>query len=96
VKALKNGQLDGLVADLPSAFYMRDVQLNDFDTPEAEAQIVGQIASDVQGYFGLVLQKSSPLTACVNEALAVIKANGTWQQVYDTYISQMNDAPFLQ
>ncbi len=96
VKALKNGQLDGLVVDLPTAFYMRDVQLNDFGTPEAEAAVVGQIASDVQGYFGMVLQKDSPLTACVNEALAVMKANGTWQGIYDTAISQMNDAPFLQ
>ncbi len=96
VKALKNGQVDGLVVDLPTAFYMRDVQLNDFDTPEAEAAVVGQIASETQGYFAMVLEKDSPLTACVNEALAVIKANGTWQQIYDTAISQMNDAPFLQ
>jgi polar amino acid transport system substrate-binding protein len=96
VKALKNGQIDGLVVDLPSAFFVRDVQVNDFDTPEPEGAIVGQIATDVQGYFGLVLQKDSPLTACVNEALAVIKADGTWQDIYDTAISQMNDAPFLQ
>ena len=37
VQALKNGQIDGIVADLYSAFYMRDVQLSD-----AKGIIVGQ------------------------------------------------------
>jgi polar amino acid transport system substrate-binding protein len=96
VRALKNGQVDGLVVDLPTAFYMRDVQVNDFDTPEAEGAVLGQIATEVQSYFGILLQKDSPLTACINEALAVIKANGTWQAIYDSEISEVNDAPFLE
>ncbi len=37
--------------------------------------------------MGIVLEKGSALTACVNEALAVIKANGTLQSIYDQWIS---------
>lgn len=95
-KALANGRIDGLVVDLPTAFYIRDAELNDFDTPEPEGAVVGQIATETDEYFGIVLEKDSPLTACVNEALAVIKANGTWQAIYDQWISEVNAAPFFE
>ena len=41
-------------------------------------------------------EKDSPLTACVNEALALIKENGTWQAIYDQWISEVNAAPFFE
>jgi polar amino acid transport system substrate-binding protein len=95
-KALANGRIDGLVVDLPTAFYIRDAELNDFDTPEPEGSVAGQIATDATEYFGMVLEKDSPLTACVNEALALIKENGTWQAIYDQWISEVNSAPFFE
>ena len=95
-KALQNGRVDGLVVDLPTAFYIRDAELEDFDTPEPEGAVVGQIATPTTEYFGIVLQKDSPLTACVNEALALIKENGTWQAIYDRWISEVNEAPFFE
>jgi polar amino acid transport system substrate-binding protein len=94
--ALQNGQIDGLVVDTPTAFYIRDAELEDFDTPEPEGAVVGQIMTDAPGNFGAVLDKDSPLTACVNEAIAAIKASGEYQQIYDTWISDANDAPELQ
>jgi polar amino acid transport system substrate-binding protein len=94
--ALENGQIDGLVVDTPTAFYIRDAELEDFDTPEPEGTVVGQIMTEAPGNFGAVLDKDSPLTACVNEAIAAIKASGEYQEIYDTWISDANDAPELQ
>lgn len=94
--ALQNGQIDGLVVDTPTAFYIRDAELEDFDTPEKEGAVVGQIITESPGDFGAVLDKDSPLTACVNEAIAAVKASGEWQGIYDTWISAANDAPALQ
>jgi polar amino acid transport system substrate-binding protein len=97
LQALKNGQIDGLVVDLSTAFYMRDAQLEDFDTPDPEATIVGQFSSDLQADpVGAVLQKDSPLTPCVNQAIAAIKADGELQTIYDQWISTDQDVPLLQ
>jgi polar amino acid transport system substrate-binding protein len=95
-KALANRRIDGLVVDLPTAFYIRDAELEDFDTPEPEGSVAGQIATEASEYFGIVLEKDSALTACVNEALALIKENGTWQVIYDRWISEVNAAPFFE
>ena len=57
VQALKNGQIDGLVVDLPTAFYVTAVQVPD-------GKVVGQFAATgTKERFGLVLQKGSKLTA---------------------------------
>jgi polar amino acid transport system substrate-binding protein len=91
--ALKNGQIDGIVVDLGTAFYMRDAQL----AGDPAGQIVGQFSSALQtDEVGAVLQKDSPLTPCVNQAIAAIKANGTLQAIYDTWIVSGQNIPFLQ
>lgn len=94
--ALENGQIDGLVVDTPTGFYIRDAELEDFDTPEPEGAVIGEIVTPTDEYFGIVLDKDSPLTACVNEALALIKESGQYQEIYDTWIRDANDAPQLQ
>lgn len=90
VTALQNGQIDGLVVDLGTAFYMRDAQLTG-------GKIVGQFASSVQvDHVGAVLDKGSALTPCVDWAIQTMKANGTLQQIYDTWITTGQDIPLLQ
>ena len=90
VTALQNGQIDGLVADLGSAIYMRDVQLTG-------ALIVGQFASTVQiDHVGAVLDKDSPLTPCVDWAIQTLKANGTLQQFFDQWLNSGQEIPLLQ
>lgn len=80
VQLLQNGQIDGLVADLFSAIYMRDVQLTG-------AELVGKFDSPEQTeHVGMVLQKGSALTPCVNQAMAVIHADGTVQAIYDKWL----------
>ena len=79
--------------DTPTAFYIRDVELEDFDTPEPEGAVVGQIIDRRRrSSFGVVLDKDSPLTACVNEAIAAIKASGEYQEIYDAWISDATRA----
>ncbi len=90
VQALQNGQIDGLVADIYSAIFMRDVQLTG-------AVLVGSFSSEQQvDQMGMVLEKDSALTACVNQALAVIKSDGTLQSIHDTYIGGGEGLPVLQ
>jgi len=94
--ALQNGQIDGLVVDTPTAFYIRDAELEDFETPEPEGAVIGEIVTETEEYFGIVLDKDSALTACVNEAIASIKDSGQYQAIYDEWITGANDAPQLQ
>ena len=70
-KALQNGQLDGLVVDLPTAFYMTSAELDG-------AVIVGQLPQvGVPEQFGIVLDKGSPLTTCVTGAVDQLRVDGT-------------------
>jgi polar amino acid transport system substrate-binding protein len=90
VIALQNGQIDGLIVDLGTAFYMRDAQLTG-------GTIVGQFASTVQtDHVGAVLDKGSPLTPCVDWAIEAMKADGTLQQIYDQWITTGQDIPLFQ
>jgi polar amino acid transport system substrate-binding protein len=90
VAALKAHQIDGLVVDLPTAFYITAVQV-----PNGE--IVGQFPTvGSQEYFGMVLQKDSPLTQCVNDALASLESDGTLAQIQKTWLSDKVSAPVLQ
>ena len=69
-KALQNGQIDGLVVDLPTAFYMTAAELED-------AVIVGQLPQvGVPEQFGLVLDKGSTLTGCVTQAVDQLRGSG--------------------
>jgi polar amino acid transport system substrate-binding protein len=90
---LVNGQIDGLVVDTPSGFYIRDAELP-FEPFEKEGVIVGQIMGEGGERFGLVLEKGSPLTTCVNEAIAVLRESGERQAIEDAWIS--GDAPVLR
>ncbi|HEX8344150.1 MAG TPA: ABC transporter substrate-binding protein [Actinoplanes sp.] len=70
-KALQNGQIDGLVVDLPTAFYMTAAELEG-------GVIVGQLPQvGVPEQFGIVLDKGSPLTDCVSRAVDQLRNDGT-------------------
>ena len=90
VAALKAKQIDGLVVDLPTAFFITAVQV-------PNGKIVGQFPTiGSQEYFGMVLAKDSPLTECVNEALAHLKDSGELSQIQQTWLSDKASAPVLQ
>jgi polar amino acid transport system substrate-binding protein len=89
VRALENGQIDALVTDLPTAFYMAAAQLD-------KGKIVGQLPSGggTPEQFGLVLDKGSPLTTCVSKAVDALKADGTLDKLVTQWLSQ-GGAPVL-
>ena len=90
ISALKAKQIDGIVVDLPTAFYITAAELDD-------GLIVGQFpAGDEQEHFGMVLSKDSPLTTCVNDALATLKSDGTLENLQQEWLSDKASAPVLQ
>jgi polar amino acid transport system substrate-binding protein len=90
VQALKTGQIDGLVVDLPTAFYVTAVQVPD-------GKVIGQFASTgSKEYFGLVLQKGNSLTGCVNTALTRLWANGTIKNLQRIWLAKATGAPVLK
>jgi len=90
VAALKNGQIDGLVVDLPTAFYVTAVQVSN-------GKIIGQFPSvGVQEHFGMVFQKGNPLVTCVNRALAQMKRTGILQRIQQIWLAKVTGAPVLR
>jgi polar amino acid transport system substrate-binding protein len=89
ISALQNGQVDGVVLDLPGAFYATAVQVDD-------GVIVGQFPTvGEQEYFGLVFEEGSSLVACVNEALAALQEDETLQDIQEQWLSQNVQVPVL-
>ena len=90
VAALKNGQIDGLVVDLPTAFYLSAVEVEN-------GLIVGQLPSTGDGdSFGLLLAKDSPITSCVSGAVDALKADGSLDTIAATWLGTDAGAPVLK
>ena len=88
--ALKDGQVDGIVVDYPTAYYMAVVQLSN-------GQLVGQFPAPPGGeHFSLVLDKNSPLTSCVDKALTTLRSNGTLASIQQKWLSNVAHAPVLK
>jgi ABC-type amino acid transport/signal transduction systems, periplasmic component/domain len=91
--ALKNGQIDALVTDAPTAFQMTGdpSQLGD------KGVIVGQFPVQPGGeHFSAVLDKGSALTPCVNAAIGALKADGTLAKITQEWLADKANAPVLQ
>jgi polar amino acid transport system substrate-binding protein len=87
VSALKAKQVDGIVVDFPTALFMSAVQLDN-------GKVVGRLAADGSEYFGVVLEKDSSLTECVNEAIQKIKDDGTLDELEQKWLA--GSAPVLE
>ncbi|MDQ0747673.1 polar amino acid transport system substrate-binding protein [Streptomyces africanus] len=89
--ALKNGQVDAVVVDLPTAFYITGAEITD-------ATIVGQFENQggTPEQFGLVLDKGSALTSCVSRAVDALREDGTLAQIEQKWLSDAVDAPVLK
>jgi polar amino acid transport system substrate-binding protein len=89
VQALKNGQIDGIVVDLPTAFYVTSVQVPD-------GVIVGKLPTfGSKERFGMVFQKGNSLRGCVNKALDRLWRNGTIKSLQRVYLARAG-APDLK
>ena len=89
VQALKGGQVDAIVVDLPTALYLVAAELDD-------GVVIGQFADTSGGdQFGLVLPKGSPLTAAVTGAVDALRTDGTLDSLTKTWLSETVNVPVL-
>jgi polar amino acid transport system substrate-binding protein len=88
--ALDNGQIDAMVVDLPTAFYLSAVEIEG-------GVIVGQLpqTGGTPEQFGLVLDKRSPLTECVSQAVDALRDAGTLEELEKKWLSAVAGAPEL-
>jgi polar amino acid transport system substrate-binding protein len=90
VQALKNGQIDGIVVDLPTAFFVTAVQVED-------GVIVGQFPNrGTRERFGMVFEQGNPLRRCVNRALNRLWANGTIKRIQNRWLARAGGAPVIR
>jgi polar amino acid transport system substrate-binding protein len=88
VAALKNKQIDGLVVDLPTAFYISAVQV-------PKGKILGQFPTvGTPEHFGMIFEKGNSLVTCVNDALTKLRTDGTLKSLQAKWLQA--DAPVLK
>jgi polar amino acid transport system substrate-binding protein len=78
-RALKGGRVDAVVVDLPTAFFLTGAEVQD-------AKIVGQFAAPGGDDWGLLLQKGSKLTGCVDTALGKLRDSGELKTMQDRWM----------
>jgi len=92
VAALNGKQIDGIVVDLPTAFFLVGAE------EVKNGTVVGQFPNQggEQEHFGMLFEEGNPLRDCVNDALAELKDDGTLQQIQQEWLSEKTSAPVLQ
>jgi polar amino acid transport system substrate-binding protein len=89
VTALKQNQVDAIVTDLPTAFYITAAQVEG-------SKIIGQFNAPGGDSFGLLLEKDSKLTPCVNKALGKLESSGELEQITAKWMGEAAGAPELR
>jgi polar amino acid transport system substrate-binding protein len=88
VTALKNGQVEAVVVDLPTALYLTAAQVEN-------ATIVGQFGKAEGEEWGALLAKESSLTECVSGAIEALEKSGELEKITQRWMSQAAEAPQL-
>src|SRR3954454_10250527 len=89
VTALKQKQVDAVVVDLPTAFFLTAAQV-------PSAKIVGQFSAPGCDQWGALLRKGSPLTACVNQSIGDLREGGQLQALEQRWMASAAGAPVLK
>ncbi|MDN4173235.1 ABC transporter substrate-binding protein [Nocardioides sp. SOB77] len=89
-QALKNGQVEAILADLPTAFYISAVEI-------PGSAIIGQFQPETgeQEEFGMLFEKGNPLRDCVDAALASLREDGTLAEIEQQWLSDTVSVPTL-
>ena len=87
--ALSTGEIDALVADLPTAFAVAGELRG--------GRIVGQLPAEAESVeqFGIVLDKDSPLTRCVSSVVDGLRSDGTLTRLEHEWLADAGSAPVL-
>jgi polar amino acid transport system substrate-binding protein len=88
--AMNAGQIDGLVVDLPTAYFITAVQVEG-------SVITGQFETEAAepDNFGLLFESGNSLVGCVNEALGELRDEGTLQALEDEWLTQEGAVPTI-
>ena len=89
VSAFKNGQVDAIVVDVPTAYFLTAVQVPD-------GTIAGQFAAPGGDEWGALLEKDSALTDCVSAAIAALNESGELPAIEKKWMSDVTSAPVLE
>jgi polar amino acid transport system substrate-binding protein len=74
VTALKQDQVEAVVTDLPTALYLTAAEI-------PSATVVGQFSAPGGDTWGALLEKDSPLTSCVSQAISKLRESGELEQI---------------
>src|SRR6201999_3054277 len=86
VRALKDGRVEAIVTDLPTAFYLTAAQV-------PSATIVGQFDAPGGDSWGALMEKGSKLKPCVDQALKELDSSGELKQITDRWMGGQAGAP---
>ncbi len=90
--ALEAKQIDAIVVDLPTAFYISAVEIEG-------SKVIGQFPAPegtTADQFGMVFDLNNPLVDCVNHALASIKESGELAAIEKTWLADKTSAPVIE
>jgi polar amino acid transport system substrate-binding protein len=91
VAGINAGQIDGIVVDLPTAFFLVGSE------EVRDGKVVGQFPSvGGQEHFGMLFEEGNPLRDCVNQALADLKEDGTLAELQQEWLAEKTSAPVLE
>jgi polar amino acid transport system substrate-binding protein len=93
VSAFNAKQIDGIIVDLPTAFFLVGAE------EVKNGTVVGQFASQQGGeqeHFGMLFEEGNPLRDCVNRALTELRDEGTLEQIQQEWLSEKTSAPVLE
>lgn len=91
-EAMKAGQIDAAIFDLPTALFLSAVVLDD-------GAILGQFPADRSqnpDQFGLLMEEGNPIKECVNGALAELTANGTLAAIEAEWLQETTGVPVIE
>lgn len=88
VTAFKQDQVDAIVVDLPTAIYLRDVELSD-------TVVAGQFEQAGGDQWGALMAKDSDLKGCVDKAIESLKSDGTLDELEQQWMADSAKAPML-
>lgn len=84
-QALVSKEIDGVVADMPTARYLADSVLDD-------GVVVGQLGTRAEQVAGVLPPKSS-MKACINQALANLAGDGTLEKLQQEWLPAKQPTP---
>jgi len=90
-QALLNGQVDAIIADLPTALYITAAEIPGSTVVGQFTQVSGQPEQ-----FGMLMQKGSGLKTCLDQALAKVKSSGELADLEKQWLSTNISVPVIK